>query len=173
MPSIRLRLILGAASATALVLAISGAAIYVSIRAWLLKEFDGALATQARALASMVEVKDSKLKLELDLSQFPEFQRREHPDYFELWTGNGQVAAKSPSLAASDLEPFRPAKDRSIPRPVVLPDGRRGRASALAFQPQSEDDEPREAANGPLPLLAVIGLGNPGPRACAGAMNLT
>ena len=74
-PSLRRRLLLGVGAATILVLAASGVAVYVLLRASLLAEADGALASKAQALASLVERDPEDGEARVALGRLPETVR--------------------------------------------------------------------------------------------------
>ena len=156
MRSLRARLLLGTATATGLLLAASGVLIYVGVRAALLAEFDSSLLTQARALAAATEWHGDRLELEQEAVKMPEFQStvRRHggAEYYQVWTADGAVAARSSSLGQEhSLPQLSPATGRDKTQPLNLPDGRAGRAIALTFHANreagaSEADEQRGAA---------------------------
>src|SRR5437773_5573518 len=117
MRSLRARLLLGTATATGLLLVVSGVLIYIGVRAALLSEFDNSLLTEARALAAATEWHGEHLELEQEATKMPEFQAipRRHGGaaYYQVWTPDGAVAARSASLGQRhDLPHFTPAKGR-------------------------------------------------------------
>lgn len=157
MGSLRARLLVGTVAATALLLCGSAALIYVVVRAALYAEFDAALATQAHALTTLVELDGTRLHLEYDAEQLPEYARRERPDYFCFWTADGAVLYRSPSLIGSDL----PLPDGDASRPALrdlpLPDGRPGRCAGLAFAPRREaSEEERTGPERPHSVTVVV-----------------
>src|SRR4051794_33448622 len=97
--TLRARLLLGMAAAMAVVLALSGVAIYGFVRASLFSEFDGALASSARVLAATVEQEGSHVKMEVQGVAWPEFSRTSSPEYFAAWLGDGRPLGQSASLA--------------------------------------------------------------------------
>ena len=134
MRSLRARLILATATATALVLAVCGTGLFVAIRAALLAEFDLTLDNKARALAAMVEWDKGRLLVELADWQLPEFRRSRHAEFFQIRSDDGAIVIRSTSLNGRDL----PAADATaLPAPryqsLTLPDGRPGRAISIAF----------------------------------------
>jgi two-component system sensor histidine kinase QseC len=153
MRSIRSRLILATAAGMAGILVVSAVALYASVEKSLLREFDNALQAQARGLASMTEQKGSRVQMEYDAVQMPEFMRRKDPEYFQVWSSDGGVIAKSPSLGERELGFSGPPTGVTAAF-ESLPDGRPGRVLALAFQPRAEDED-RAPAGGPPVVLAV------------------
>src|SRR5437773_9433107 len=136
MRSLRGRLLVSTATATVLLFALACALIYVGVRASLLAEFDEALLTQARALAAATEWHGNTVQMEAEAVKIPEFQSPRRGDFFEVWTGDGTVAVRSPSLAQRDLPKIAAGAgdaDPPAPQPTTLPDGRPGRLIALTF----------------------------------------
>lgn len=70
-----------------------------------------------------------------DTAEFdPEFRARAHQDFFQVWTGEGRVLARSDSSAGRDLPvPAIGAGRTTAPYPLTLPDGHRGRAIARSI----------------------------------------
>jgi two-component system sensor histidine kinase QseC len=144
MGSLRARLLVGTLGASALLLAGSGTLVYLLVRAALYAEFDAALGTQARALTTLVEIEGSRLRLEYDAEQLPEYARRERPDYFCFWTADGALLYRSPSLTG-ELPRLRGTAAEPGIRSALLPDGRPGRLAGLAFAPRREGDHDQPA----------------------------
>src|SRR4051794_3059889 len=102
MRSIRFRLIFGSLLVTTLIFTIAGVLLHTAVHRSLLGEFDNSLQAQARSLSAMVEQRGTKLQLEYDPLQMPEFRQTTRPQYFELWSSEGQIVAKSPSLGSDE-----------------------------------------------------------------------
>lgn len=157
MHSLRSRLLVGTAAGTALLLAAAGLVVYLLVRAWLLAQFDQALAGKARALALLVEQEDDEIEHDLRERVTREFEPGERPEYFQAWLPDGTVLARSPSLGSDDLDRIPASSDAPACRWVVLPDGRRGRAAGIQFHPQREEgDAPNLAAASGPPLTLVV-----------------
>lgn len=159
MHSLRRRLMFGTMLGSILVFSAAGLGLYGLIRASLRAEFDRGLAVKAGFLASLVEVDEGRIEMEIENAVLPEFSRPRQPEYFELWAASGQVAVRSPSLNSCDLaRPDHPPTEPTF-NSVVLPDGRPGRSVVMSFRPRSgsEDERPAgtEAASLPPLTLAV------------------
>ena len=76
----------------------------------------------------------ARIALEFDPSRFPEFQRAERPEYFELWGPGGEVLYRSRSLGAKDLPRENASRGHVLARSTTLPDGRPGRIAWLTFR---------------------------------------
>lgn len=170
MQSLRSRLMLGTAAATAALFALLGVAVFLAVRSAILSEFDATLVAKAQALAAMTEQDSHGVHLDFEASQLPEFQRSSKPEYFQLWLDDGTTLAKSPSLIArhSPVTSTGPAgsasADRQLshsdgpndPSPVVLPDDRAGRQVVLHFQPRL-DDEDKDSGKSPHMVWLAVG----------------
>lgn len=154
MPSVRRRLLLGAAAAVAAVLAALGVVLFASVRAWLIAEFDRGLLAQAQALAAVTEVDGGGLKADFEGGPPAEFLGGRDSQYFELWASD-MPAVRSTSLGHSDL-PFVPAGPRGpLYQFINLPDGRAGRQISLSVRPHMDD---KESAGAPLTPPANVTL---------------
>jgi len=161
MKSILVRLIVSLVLAALLLATAGGAVLFVQVRASLTVQFDDALATTARALASLVEFDGENLEFDFSVANMPEFSRAEDAAFFQLWLAGGEALARSPSLAGADL----PRRERRIETSVFwdlrLPDGRPGRAVELHFLPKIEDaesdiEEPIVTSPVPPPSLVLV-----------------
>lgn len=113
--------------------------IYNTISHVLFKQFDTSLKTAANLMSASVEQdeKADKFDFEFNVKKMPEFTGGTTAAYYELWTGNGALIRKSPSLGDEDLLMFRPKK---VPyffpfKSFVLKNGRPVRAAAVSFMP--------------------------------------
>src|SRR5947207_11998040 len=114
MRSLRKNLMLGIGLAAAVVFVAAGVSSYLLARAVLRAEFDTATHAKARAIASMVELKDNRIRVEeLEQTHLAEFERAEKPEVFEIWTDDGQVLTKSKSLRGAEL--VRPTLSGTLP----------------------------------------------------------
>lgn len=147
--SLRLRLLLGTCAATAVVLALLGLSIYLAAWHSLLGQFDDALLTKARAIASMVEQQGARVTFDFNPQDMPEFLPAKRPEYFEVWLDDGSVLARSASLATRDLS--HPAATAQSVWATRLPDGHGGRALALPIVARRDPDD--QANDSPPPAL--------------------
>src|SRR6185295_9147948 len=136
------------------------------ISSQLRRDYDSALIAKARSLETLAEEQGDKVWLEFSDEVMPEFERKENPDYFQLWRRNGPVLERSRSLGTRDLPRSGGPLGRPLLSDLVLPDGRRGRRVEISFHPRSEDLDEEErkgrqgsgsddAAGGPMATLTV------------------
>lgn len=145
MRSLRTRLLTGTIAGTILLLTVFSLIVYTAIRTTLIKQFDHSLASIAQILAASIEhdLDDNIIELEYEVQQMPEFHNTEHPTYYQFWTEDGKVVAKSPLLGTDDLicqeNPLgRPA---SYLQPFFKRNGKTLRAFDLTFLPRSADND--------------------------------
>ena len=133
-------------------LAVAGSATYLGVRRILYANLDRDLATRAQTVAALVELENGAIELDLPVEFMPEFGPGERPDYFELRLASGEVVARSRSLEGRELARTAgwASGDR---RPIVLPDGRPGRAVLLRFVPEA--DRVRGGREGGTPIFLV------------------
>lgn len=157
--SLRFRLLARVTLALILIFAVAAGSLYLIMRASLLAEFDAGLLTQASSLASMTEQDTQKFKLEFEPGEMPEFGAGHHPNYYQLWTLDGQPLFKSISLAQRELK----HPDRVTERPsydfLRLPDGKEGREVTFVFKPRFEDEKDR--LSGTPSRAAVLAVARP------------
>lgn len=145
MKSIQRRLMAGVFCGALALLLGGGTALWWRTRAVLQTEFDTASRAKALALVSLTKQQDGHVELDFAPGSVPEFARRKRPEYFQIWLADGTTLERSASLAGNDL----PQRAGTIAQPAVwdlsLPDGRPGRALAIQFTPQlDEEDGPGE-----------------------------
>ena len=155
MSSIRTKLVLGTAVGTTAVLLLCGLGLYVLIGRTLWAEFDEALATRARALTALAEQDGDRVDFELTELSLPQFEPSEHPEYYQLWQGDGAALARSPSLGSADLEPAHTGSRAPVFQMVTLPSGRPGRTVSLTFLPRQDRVPGAEVT--PLEVTLVLG----------------
>jgi len=131
-----------------LLLAAGGLALSGILGSQLRRDYDAALIAKARSLETLTEERGGKVWVEFSDKIMPEFERRENPDYFQLWLRKGPVLERSRSLGDHDLSRAGGPLDRPRLSDVVLPDGRRGRQVEISFQPRSEVLEQEEETEG-------------------------
>jgi len=139
--SLRARLLLGTVGATLVFLVAVGFALYGLVGSALRNEFDARLASKTRILSIMVVEGEGWYKLVYERSHFPEYERQQDAEYFQLWRGSGQVFQRAPSLGRHDLPQIAGPVDAPAFTDVVLADGRPGRAAGIRFTPRREDGD--------------------------------
>jgi two-component system, OmpR family, heavy metal sensor histidine kinase CusS len=154
MPSVRRHLLLGAALAIVGVFAVLAGILYGAVRHWLVAEFDRGLLAQAQSLIAATEFHEGRPRVDFDGQQPAQFLGGPQTQYFELWQARRAVE-RSRSLSGNDLAFIEaPAGGRPAYRFGPLPDGRQGRAVAVAFEiSRHKHDEDEPAAPDPPPDL--------------------
>ncbi len=146
MTSIRGRVLAGAIATAGMVLAASGCAVYVLLRASLLGEFDAGLQLQARSLAAMVEAHVDGGRV------------RYHPEIPEDWQGmayvlrgaDGGIIVRSAPAVAAGLDPGATV---GVVGTLRLPNGAPARFATWIFTAAAEADDAVPGA--PAPTIAV------------------
>ena len=131
-------------AATLLVLAVLGVAAAYALARWSLAgSFDSTVKAGALAVASLTESEHGKVEFDFSEDFLSGFAASRPRNFFEIWSEDGRVLAKSPTLGSADLAgPGPGTPDRPSYDDVGLPDGRRGRAVAFFFMPGSADNSP-------------------------------
>ncbi|MGB7159669.1 MAG: ATP-binding protein [Tepidisphaeraceae bacterium] len=151
--SLRSRLLLRTTLSLTAVFVVAAVALYMLMRASLVAEFDQSLRAHAQALISVTEQEDGHVSVELEEETLPPTPIAEELYSFQAWDRDGTTVAKSSSLGERELP--RPATSGAEPSfaSLTLPDGRRGRAVFLDFEPRVEGKPP--GAGPTLVTLAV------------------
>jgi two-component system OmpR family sensor kinase len=155
MRSVRTNLMLGIGVVTTGIFLSAATAIFLLARASLVSEFDATTVAQARTVAGMMELDEGKIKFDEDQAQLVDFGRAHHPEYFQIWMGDGMTFCKSKSLGHGDLDP--PADmnlSAPLTRPLRLPDGRAGREAFLPFVVHGEPDQGAKAGSRAVAVVA-------------------
>ena len=113
-------------------LALAGAMHFFDVR-----EFDGALKTQAEILSQFIFEHPGAIEVDFADEYLPEFERADAPDYFQVRFADGALIERSALLSTNDL-PFFPGRTEPLFRDLVLPDGRPGRLVQLALAPRTD-----------------------------------
>lgn len=151
---LRRRLLVGTATATALIFALASLAIYLSVRQAILDESDKTMTAKANTLMGLTRIQGQDVQVRLDAGHMREFAAKRKTEFFEVWSETGTLVAKSPSYG--DLQPsFREYWDFDDEEPyfdfVKLPTGASGREVAVVFRPKPRDASPQEVH----PLLLI------------------
>jgi signal transduction histidine kinase len=157
MKSIRRRLSLALVLFCCSLWALGGGAAYFAMRAGLIAEFDRAHITDLYALSNNTEQNEAGLKFDSTGDYMPNFQRKIHPDYFQLWENDGTSLYRSPTLLD---QPDLPRRVGTLTQPttwnVILPDGLPGRAIGVRFVPKEDEDAPRRQGSPPLNREVIL-----------------
>ncbi len=138
--SLRSQLLLGIAATTVIVFLIVAITTFALLRRSLLHEYDALLGGKARALATLIEQNEDGVEIDFHDHPMHEFARKVRPEYYQVWTEDGRVLARSRRLTENDLD--CPPGSLYAPRFrfVTLPDGRPGRIAAVEFLPAVEGE---------------------------------
>ncbi len=139
MKSIRRRLFWTQLVASIVLTALVGVLLYARMRTSLQSQYDDTLRTKARSLAAMMTVGSKGFEAEISPEALPEFSRNRMAQYLQVLHGDGTVAFRSKSLGENAL-PSTVDSDRPEFVNLKLPDGNRGRAILLRFDPVVEID---------------------------------
>jgi two-component system, OmpR family, heavy metal sensor histidine kinase CusS len=151
MRSIRAYLMVGAVATTVGMLALASVAVYRGARAILIRQFDEALASDARIIASTVRTRGDALDLEFDDIDVDEFTSPDGDGFLQLSVVGGGVLYRSPSLGEGQLPAAGAVElDRTVFRWIRVGKAARVRAVDLCFVP-GVDDEGYEEVGPPLP----------------------
>jgi len=115
--------------------------LYLFVYHRMVSDFDAALKAEAHAFAGMMEQEPEGITVELRKEFLPEYNRKYNAEYYQIWSEDGEVIERSPSLKGRDL----PRRTGTFESPVfwnlVLPDGRPGRAIGVSFFPFIDYEE--------------------------------
>ncbi|HKH48741.1 MAG TPA: ATP-binding protein [Thermoanaerobaculia bacterium] len=161
MRSLRGRLTVWLLAGAGLLLLLGALALARLTAVRLQREFDEALVTKARSLATLTEQEEGRVWLELADEIMPEFEKGPGPEYFQIWRADGGVVARSGSLGNRDLPRWQGGTrlDQPLLRDGRLPDGRPGRVAEIRFHPRDEEAESDgriEAAPSPSPPVSHV-----------------
>src|SRR5690349_19885086 len=93
-------------------------------------------------------------RLEFESGPLLGFEAEDGRSYFEVWTDDGAVFARSPSLGPRDL----PRLGRHGIASVALPDGRRGRGLEVRLPPRVDPDDPPFPRNARIVVVVARGV---------------
>ncbi len=136
--SIRRRLTVSLLSTLFVVFAAGMVALHFAVREEFIESFDQALATEARAISTLVTVRaDGTVSLAFSDKFLRGFDDDVASDFYQLWDADGGSLARSESL---EDKPDLPMKAGSMKKPkyffLELPDGKRGRGIGVRFEPR-------------------------------------
>jgi two-component system, OmpR family, heavy metal sensor histidine kinase CusS len=156
--SLRLRLLLYTSTASAVILAVLGIALYAVMRQSLIANFNQSLLTEARAVAGTAEIhENNQIVFDYAPDELPKFVTKDHPDYFQAWI-DSSVIIRSPTLGNDSLP--RPDPGQSISfRKFTLPDGRPGRIVLYSLTTTIESNagsDTSSAAQTPHTILLTV-----------------
>ena len=138
MTSIRLRLTRSLVLTLFAVFLAGLLALYYAVRGEFIESFDHALATEARAISTLVTAReDGVVTLAFSDKFLRGFDDDVASDFYQLWDADGRTLARSESL---EDKPDLTMKSGSMKKPkhffLVLPDGKPGRGIGVTFEPR-------------------------------------
>ncbi len=136
--SIRRRLLVGTAGGMALVLFLGTLTLIAFLRREFRENFDVTLLGRARTLAALCEMDEGAFEFAYTGDELSEFGE-DGGQYFQLWSAEGVVIARSPSLVEEDLDHAGLEPEAWRFRDAVLPDGRPGRFVEIGFRPRPDE----------------------------------
>jgi len=144
MRSLRGTLVLGTSLASTVLFTAAGVFLYLLLRSNLVAQVDRALLEKARLIASNIEVKGPKLKLEVKWATDGARNAAAAGDTFSVWGADGTLAYSVGAPGDPGILPFHGTIDSPEYRWISLSSGLRGRALGLAFQPEQNEEEEHE-----------------------------
>jgi len=139
--SLRARLLVGIVGGMILLLTIFSLIIYTLTHRALISQLDSSLLSTARMLAASVEQDNNEIELGFEVQAMPEFQKAEHPTYYQLWRQDGTVVVRSPSLGADDLLCLERPSAEPVFQEFKIKNGRPGRAVGFKFNPRIAEND--------------------------------
>lgn len=129
-----------------------------TVTRWLENQYDESLIVKASLLVTLT--KDMPDGIDFDFADefMPEFERKNNPEYFQLWTHDKNVFERSHSLKESNLEYLGIKTPGQILKDIKLLDGREGRMIQVVFLPQIPEEKDRtteKLASQTLMTLAI------------------
>jgi signal transduction histidine kinase len=142
MRSLRRQLTIGLLAAFTLLLGVGGALVYWAVRESLYGQFDSALRLKALVVVTDTQISNGRVRVHFSDRFLREFDRTVATDFFQVFDAQGDTVAKSDSLGTWRL----PGKLKGpLEKPVywnlTLPNGDRGRAIGIEFQPRVRSGE--------------------------------
>jgi len=119
------------------ILVVGAVVLGLAVRTLDLLEFDSALETKARTLATLVLREGRAIEVDFAGEYMPEFEAAEDAQYFQFRFTDGSVIERSDTLGENDL-PFLPVDPSgAVSQNLRLPDGRRGRFVQVTLSPRA------------------------------------
>ncbi len=149
MRSIRRELLGGLLLGLALLVAVVGGTLRVTLADALTEQYDRGLLARAESVALPLELHElegddgPEIEYDFQADAMPSFVGGPHAEYFDLWLADGEEYGRSPSLGLENqMPPAFPATSTPRYRDLALPDGRPGRAVEITVPVGFDDDGP-------------------------------
>lgn len=151
--SIKRRLITAIVIGSALILSGSAMVLDTMTGSVMQEAFDAALMDKAKSMVALTDQDSKGIEFDLTEDVMPEFSDNEDPQYFELWSEDQTVLARSESLGDDHLPVFSTALNEYDFFDVMLPDGRKGRLVEVLFYPQIDRPDAEDFEEGDTAFL--------------------
>ena len=149
MKSIRARLILLLLLGMAGLCGTGGWMAYRAMHNTLLGEFDYALKTKVNDLFMLAKREHDDSKIRFAQWLMPEFERAEHPEYFQIRSPDGDVIAESRSMGGDSLAlPDGEVSSSPLVYDITLPGGVSGRAATVQMKIRREEHHDEHQTEG-------------------------
>lgn len=135
--SIKYQLLISIGLLIITILGVGSELLYIKVKKSFYEQIDASLERSAAMLSQEVEINDGELENEW-LEDAQNHPQRKHKDYIQTWSDAGEEAVRSPDLGSYDLPFFHGEFNKCIYRDILLPQGQRGRAVGLLFEPPHE-----------------------------------
>ena len=132
--SLRKQLIVSLCIGLTILCVVGNFAIFSYIKKLDLQEFDKDLINQAQTLVALTRLKKPSY-------DFQEYLPTEKSTYYQLWSKDRKVLARSLSLAEHKLPIVEVPPGQIEIRDIPLPNGQTGRMAVLSFFPKIEDGQ--------------------------------
>jgi signal transduction histidine kinase len=136
MRSLRRQLTVGLLVAFALLLSGGGAFVYWAVRETLYDQFDAALKAKALVVMTDTRITDGRVRVSFSDRFLREFDDSVATEFFQVFDAQGQTVESSDSLGERKLPgTLRGSVDAPVYWNLTLPNGEKGRAIGILFQP--------------------------------------
>ncbi len=151
MGSIRLRLTLWCGVAIALMLAVLGVSLYLTLQHSLQSQFNASLVARATLLVDTLDWDQHRgFHVSTDFTPIAGGENQGTPHYFQIWTPEGKSVLRAPALGRRQLKFIKPPPDADVFAAVNLAGDHGGRELVLRFREGDDDDSEHhhDARNG-------------------------
>jgi signal transduction histidine kinase len=149
MRSIRRQLMLWCGTAIALMLAVLGVSLYLTLEHSLESQFNASLAARATLLVDTLDWDPGRgFHISPDFTPVTIGPAQGTPRYFQIWSLQGKSVLHPPALGTRNLKFFRPARNAVRFAAVDLPDDHDGRELVIRFREGNSDEHQNRVGPG-------------------------
>lgn len=142
MRSIRLQLMVWCGAAIAVMLAVLGVSLYLTLQHALESQFNASLAARATLVVNTLDWDPRRgFHISPDFTPVAGGGAEGTPRYFQIWTLQGKSVLHPPSLGQRNLKFLTPARNAVRFADIVLPDDHGGRELVIRFREGNSDDQ--------------------------------